>query len=94
VRGASLVIANDCGPAHFAHIHDVPRISLFDSAINAAHWFFAGRRGRLRRSPAPDEIGRIPAGAILALANELLALSEPAAIRSAPSISGDPESRR
>jgi len=66
------VIANDCGPAHFAHIHDVPRISLFDSAINAEHWFFAGRCGRLLRSPAPGEIGRIPPEVILERANELL----------------------
>jgi ADP-heptose:LPS heptosyltransferase len=72
VRRASLVVANDCGPAHFAHIHDVPRISLFDSAINSDHWFFEGRHGRLLRSPAPGEIGRIAPEKILELADELL----------------------
>jgi ADP-heptose:LPS heptosyltransferase len=72
VRRASLVVANDCGPAHFAHIHDVPRISLFDSAINSDHWFFAGRHGRLLRSPAPGEIARIPPERVLELAGELL----------------------
>lgn len=72
VRRASLVVANDCGPAHFAHIHDVPRISLFDRAINSDHWFCAGRFGRLLRSPAAGEIGRIQAEEVLEAAAELL----------------------
>ncbi|MFN8179998.1 MAG: glycosyltransferase family 9 protein [bacterium] len=69
---AALVIANDCGPAHFAHVADVPRISLFDSTINADHWFFAGRRGRLLRSPGRGRIAEIPVGDILRHAHQLL----------------------
>jgi ADP-heptose:LPS heptosyltransferase len=72
VRKASLVIANDCGPAHFAHIYDVPRISIFDRSIAAAHWFFAGRHGRLIRSPEAGGIHLIPPDAILEQARELL----------------------
>ncbi|MGQ0723355.1 MAG: glycosyltransferase family 9 protein [Candidatus Eiseniibacteriota bacterium] len=90
VRRASLVVANDCGPAHFAHIHDVPRISLFDSAINSDHWFFAGRHGRLLRSPASGEIGRIAPEKVLELADELLG---PAGSRGPTGSSGPTGSR-
>jgi ADP-heptose:LPS heptosyltransferase len=72
VRTAALVVANDCGPGHFAHIHDVPRVAVFDRGIDPAPWFFPGRNGRLLRSAAPGEIAGIPPGAILELAHELL----------------------
>ncbi len=73
VQEAALVIANDCGPAHFAHIADVPRISLFDRSIDAGHWFFPGSRGRLLRSPGKGRIAEIPVAEILRHAHELLA---------------------
>jgi ADP-heptose:LPS heptosyltransferase len=73
VRGASLVIANDCGPAHFAHIGDVPRISLFDAGVNHRNWFYAGRRGRMLRSPETGRIAEIAVSEILRHAEELLA---------------------
>ncbi|GJM43925.1 MAG: ADP-heptosyltransferase [Gemmatimonadota bacterium] len=72
VRRAALVIANDCGPGHFAHVHDVPRISLFDASIDPAHWFFPGRNGRLLQSKATGELAGISADEILGLAQELL----------------------
>jgi ADP-heptose:LPS heptosyltransferase len=72
VRGAALVIANDCGPAHFAHAGDVPRVSLFDSSVNHRNWFFEGRRGRILRSPETGQIAAIPVDEILRQAGELL----------------------
>jgi ADP-heptose:LPS heptosyltransferase len=72
LRGADLVIANDCGPAHFAHIHDVPRVSLFDKSVDASHWFWAGRNGRILQSEAPGRIGAIEPADVLRLADELL----------------------
>jgi ADP-heptose:LPS heptosyltransferase len=72
LRGADLVITNDCGPAHFAHIHDVPRVSLFDRSVDASHWFWAGRNGRVLQSDAPGRIGSIEAAGVLRLAEELL----------------------
>jgi ADP-heptose:LPS heptosyltransferase len=70
--GANLVIANDCGPAHFAYIRDVPRVSLFDRSVDASHWFWPGKNGRLLESPAPGTIDAIPAAEVLRHADELL----------------------
>jgi len=70
--GADLVIANDCGPAHFAHVHDVPRVSLFDRSVDASHWFWPGRNGRLLQSAAPGTIGTISPDEVLREAGELL----------------------
>ena len=72
LRDASLVVANDCGPAHFAYIHDVPRVALFDRSVDSSHWFWPGRNGRLLESPAPGTIDRIAAADVLELADELL----------------------
>jgi ADP-heptose:LPS heptosyltransferase len=65
---SSLVIANDCGPAHFAHVYDVPRISIFDRSIVASHWFSAGKHGRLLQSPAPGRIDEVRVEDVLAIA--------------------------
>ncbi len=72
VRRAAIVITNDCGPAHFAHVNDVPRVCLFDSSVNDRNWFFAGRRGRILRSPETGKIAAIPAHEILRQAHEVL----------------------
>ncbi len=72
LRGANLVIANDCGPAHFAHIYDVPRISLFDRSVDASHWFWPGRNGLILESATPGTIGRISSTDVLRRAGELL----------------------
>ncbi len=39
VTKARLVLANDCGPSHFAHIYDIPRISLFFNESTSYEWF-------------------------------------------------------
>jgi len=38
VRNACVVIANDCGPSHFAHIYDIPRVSIFPGI--GTDWFY------------------------------------------------------
>jgi len=72
VREASVVIANDCGPGHFAHVYDVPRVSIFDRSVDPAHWFFRGRNGALVQSARPGEIAETPPGEILRLAEQAL----------------------
>ena len=46
VQNAQLVIANDCGPSHLAHIYDIPRIILLSDEFNDAssiltEWFLS-----------------------------------------------------
>ena len=66
VAGAALVVANDCGPAHFAHLHDVPRVSLFDRHIEPGLWFRPGRHGRIVLSPGKGELDRVTVEEVLA----------------------------
>jgi ADP-heptose:LPS heptosyltransferase len=66
VAGAALVVANDCGPAHFAHLHDVPRVSLFDRHIEPGLWFRPGRHGRLVLSPGKGELARVTVDEVIA----------------------------
>lgn len=73
IRRASLVVANDCGPGHFAHIEDIPRISLFSGSVDSAHWFRPGRHGRLLQSPGERPLSVISPSAVLELAREILA---------------------
>lgn len=73
VLGSSLVIANDCGPAHFAHIHDVPRLSLFDRSVDHEHWFWAGSRGHLCLSAGPGRLAEIRVDDVVTRAESILA---------------------
>lgn len=46
VQNAQLVVANDCGPSHLAHIYDTPRIILLSNEFNDAssiliEWFLS-----------------------------------------------------
>ena len=59
VTTASLVVSNDCGPAHFAQIRDIPRVTLFERSINWRHWHRPSPRGRVLRSPEPGAIAAI-----------------------------------
>jgi ADP-heptose:LPS heptosyltransferase len=76
VRRAALVLANDCGPAHFAHIYDIPRVSIFNIDLNYDHWFDAGVNGRLVKSPRPDGIHEVPLEMVLEEARALLSRGE------------------
>jgi ADP-heptose:LPS heptosyltransferase len=73
VRRARLVVANDCGPVHAAHIHDVPRISLFGIPGEIPHRFHAGRKGRVMEPPNGKGIGEIEPRDVIAAAEGLLA---------------------
>lgn len=65
VDQSAVVIANDCGPAHFAHIRNTPRVLLFADAGRAGHWCRVTDRLRMLKSPVPGEIRSIDSGAIL-----------------------------
>jgi ADP-heptose:LPS heptosyltransferase len=51
VKHSAVVIANDCGPAHFAHIYNVPRVLLAVVTDKAANWFYATNRSHLLAAP-------------------------------------------
>jgi len=72
VRRASLVVANDCGPGHAAHIHDVPRVSLFGLPHEIPHWFHGGQRGRVMEPPPGKPIGAIEPRDVIAMAEQAL----------------------
>jgi ADP-heptose:LPS heptosyltransferase len=38
MRAASMVLANDCGPAHLAQLVDAPRVLMFRPAISIREW--------------------------------------------------------
>ena len=54
IKESKLVIANDCGPSHFAHIYDIPRISLFVSGVTHKHWFNQSQNSILLKSNSED----------------------------------------
>ncbi|HMA99607.1 MAG TPA: glycosyltransferase family 9 protein [Spirochaetota bacterium] len=61
--GARLVIANDCGPSHVAHLLDVKRIILFsnyerDFNEQMANWYLPAAGCRIIVSPYQKERGR------------------------------------
>lgn len=74
VRGSSLTIANDCGPAHFAQIHDVPRIVIFDARIRYRHWNHPSPSGRIL---VEEGIERIPVERVLRETRDLLQAASP-----------------
>ncbi len=59
IKQSAVVIANDCGPAHFAHIFDMPRVLLFASMEKASHWFYQTDQSRLIMSPIEGDVGAI-----------------------------------
>ena len=71
IKKSKLVIANDCGPSHFAHIYDIPRISLFIGGDTHKHWFNPTKNSVLIQSIDKD-INKISIEKVLELADKLL----------------------
>jgi ADP-heptose:LPS heptosyltransferase len=65
VSTARLVITNDCGPGHFAHIHDTPRISLFAIRKYTHEWFYPSENSVLLLPDEDGDISRIPENIVL-----------------------------
>lgn len=74
---AALVIANDCGPSHFAHIHDIPRICLFAGKRNVDEWYHDTENAVLLQSDDVDDIGAIKEEQIMEKAHYLLSKTPP-----------------
>ncbi|RMG20057.1 MAG: lipopolysaccharide heptosyltransferase family protein, partial [Methanobacteriota archaeon] len=72
IRTSSLVIANDCGPSHFAHVFNIPRITLFAADWDVKQWFYPSENSRYLYSESREEIHTIPVGDIVNAAEELL----------------------
>ncbi|MCA9752068.1 MAG: glycosyltransferase family 9 protein [Gemmatimonadetes bacterium] len=72
VTGAAVVLGNDCGPTHFAHIHDVPRVTIFEHRIQWRHWHRPTPRACVLRGPAPGRIGDVSVEDVLAAAHEVM----------------------
>jgi ADP-heptose:LPS heptosyltransferase len=71
VRNASLVLSNDCGPAHFAQLRDVPRVTVFERSVNWVHWFRPTEKAVALRSPQPGAIARISPRELLEAADQV-----------------------
>lgn len=69
---AALVITNDCGPSHFAHIHDIPRICLYAGKGNRDEWFHATENAVIIQSESKNDIGAIDEKEILDKAHLIL----------------------
>jgi ADP-heptose:LPS heptosyltransferase len=72
VRNAAVVVANDCGPAHFAHLYDIPRVLLFAGTTKIAHWFLPTTNSRVLHSGCWADIGDIAPERVLEAVAELL----------------------
>lgn len=59
VKGSAVVIANDCGPVHFAHIYDIPRVILFAETSKAGQWFHATSQSCKLKAQASNKIDSI-----------------------------------
>jgi len=65
VASSKLVITNDCGPGHFAHIHDTPRISLFAIRRYTHEWFYPTSNSELLLPAEDGDISEIPVNNLL-----------------------------
>lgn len=72
IRKSSLVLANDCGPSHFAHVFNIPRITLFASEIDVKQWFYPSTNSAYFASERRDNIESIPESRIIEKAEQLL----------------------
>ena len=72
VASSKLVITNDCGPGHFAHIHDTPRVSLFAMQKYTYEWFYPTANSELIVSPEDGNISAISVNNILDKAAKFL----------------------
>jgi ADP-heptose:LPS heptosyltransferase len=72
IRTSALVIANDCGPSHFAHIYNIPRITLFAANWDVKQWFYSSENSRYLYSESREEIHTIPVRKVIETAGELL----------------------
>jgi len=72
VATSKLVITNDCGPGHFAHIHDTPRISLFAIRKYTHEWFYPSDNSTLLLPKEDGDISEIPENIILDNASKFL----------------------
>lgn len=72
IRQSSLIIANDCGPSHFGHVYNIPRITLFASDADVRQWFYFSPNSRAFWSSRRDNIETIPISKIISAAEELL----------------------
>ncbi len=77
VKSASLVIANDCGPSHIAHILDKKRVVLFSDADykakqTIAEWFKESPFARYVVSKAGEGMESISSKSVLKEAQTLL----------------------
>ena len=59
IRKAAVVISNDCGPSHFAHIYDIPRVGLFSWASKINGWFYPTAKSVLLLPPKDKSIAHI-----------------------------------
>lgn len=71
IKQSAVVIANDCGPVHFAHIFDIPRVVLFAIMAKAANWFYPTQNAHLLKAPAGEDIGNIDMEEIIGTARAL-----------------------
>lgn len=72
VSSSRLVITNDCGPGHFAHIHDTPRVSLFAIRRYTHEWFYPTGNSELLVPKEDGDISEIPENIILDKAYKFL----------------------
>ncbi|TDT72520.1 ADP-heptose:LPS heptosyltransferase [Hypnocyclicus thermotrophus] len=72
LQETSLVISNDCGPSHFAHIYNTPRISLFAGNTNPREWFNKTDKSILLESSNRDNIDSIREEDIIISARKIL----------------------
>ena len=72
IQNTALVIANDCGPSHFAHIYNTPRISLFAGNTNPEEWFNKTDVSTLLQSETRDDIENIDEKEIIKEAKKIL----------------------
>jgi len=71
VRHSAVVIANDCGPVHFAHIYDVPRVIVYTAEASRDHWYRDSLRSIRLASDGSGGIYAVDPDAILAAAVSL-----------------------
>jgi ADP-heptose:LPS heptosyltransferase len=72
IKTANCIISNDCGPSHFGHIYDIPRIAIFPGGNTDKEWFNSTRNSILIKSDRKDNIDTIETKQIIENIDKIL----------------------